>query len=218
MKKRNRGQRVIVFLLMAVTLLMAALSCALAVQMYRRTDPSLTGTWRMRFDLTETARLRGNAWLRGAALGDRVDMLDALPPLWADLVLELREDGTWARSVDAGTLAYAEGEARRALTAALNELLRLRVDDAGRPAVTAGEAGERIEAALGMSGEAYLAAYGPALLPDEGELRERFDGSGRYSVEGPRIRFDDEAPARYLADDALLVIDKADGTEVYARA
>ena len=218
MRKRNRGQRVIVILLMAVTLLMAALSCALALQMYRRTNPTLIGTWRMRVDLTETARIRANAWLREAELGDRVDTGDRLPPLSVDLVLELRSDRSWTRSVDTGTLAYAEREARKALSASLAELVCLRVDDAGRPAVSEEEAAERIVSVLGMSAEDYLAAYGPALLPDVRELRERYEGSGRYQVEGPRIRFDDGLPARYMADDALLVIDAEEGTEVYARA
>ena len=217
-RRAHRGQRVIVIVLMVVTLLMAALSCTLALLMYRRTNPMLTGTWRMRVDLAETARVRANAWLQSAALGDRVDALDALPELSVDLILELREDGSWTRSVDAGTLAWAENAARRALSETLAELLRLRVEDAGRPAISAEEAESRIREVLGMSAEDYFAQSGPALLPDERELRGRYDGSGSYRVEGPAIRFDDKASARYLADDALLVISGAEGTEVYARA
>lgn len=217
-RRAHRGQRVIVVVLMVVTLLMAALSCTLALLMYRRTDPTLIGTWRMRVDLTETARARANAWLRGAELGDRVDTLDALSELPVDLVLEIREDGSWTRTLDAGTLAWAEHAARRALSETLVELLRLRVDDAGRPALSAEEAENRIHEVLGMSAEDYLAQYGPALLPDERELRDRYDGGGSYRVEGPAIRFDENKSARYLADDALLVISGAEGTEVYARA
>lgn len=216
--RRRRGQRVIVIVLMVVTLLMAALSCALALQMYRRTDPSLIGKWRMRLDLTDAARVRANAWLRNAELGGRVDAGDSLPQLTVWCELKLESDGTWTRTLDAGSLAYAETEARGALAAALNELLRLRVEEAGRPALTEKEAESRIRDVLGMTAEDYLSQYGPALLPDEGELRREYEGRGTYRIEGPSIRFDEKASARYLADDALLVIRAAEGTEVYERA
>lgn len=217
-RRANRGQRIIVILLMAVTLLMAGLSCALALQVYRRTDPSLIGTWRMELDLTETARARANAWLQNAKLGERIDAGDVLPKLTVRAELALREDGSWEKTLDADSLARAKAAADKALAASLRELLRLRITDAGRPAVTAAEADRQIAAAIGMTAEEYIAACGPALLPGEAELRARLEGSGFYQIEGPNLRFDGGRAVRFLTDDTLLVLSADDGTEVYARA
>lgn len=217
-RRTNRAQRALVILLMCVTLAMAGLCCALALKLYRREDPTLIGTWRMQLELTETARARGNAWLQDAELGERVDVVEYLPTLTVPVELEMRRDGSWSRSVDAAALPQTESAAEKALADALRALLRLRIEEAGRPAVSAAEAEERIQAALGLSAEEYLAARGPALLPGEEELRARFDGSGSYLVEGSLIRFDGDRTARYLTDDTLLVLSFDDGTEVYTRA
>lgn len=217
-RRTNRAQRALVILLMCVTLAMGGLCCALALKLYRREDPTLIGTWRMQLELTETARARGNAWLQDAERGERVDVVEYLPTLTVPVELEMRRDGSWSRSVDADALPQTESAARAALADALRALLRLRIEEAGRPAVTAAEAEERIQAALGLSAEEYLAARGPALLPGEEELRARFDGSGSYLVEGSLIRFDGDRTARYLTDDTLLVLSFDDGTEVYTRA
>lgn len=216
-RRANRGQRFIVILMLVVTLLMAGLACALALQLYRRADPTVVGAWQREEDLTEAVRIRANAWLQSAALGERVDVGDALPRLSVRVTLELHEDGAWSRSVESDDLAEAEAAANKALAASLRELLRLRVEDAGRPPVTAAEAEERIQSALGLSTEEYLAARGPALLPDVETLRARFEGGGTYEIEGATIRFDGDRAVRYLTDDTLLVLSGAEGTEVYAR-
>ena len=217
-RRTNRGQRALVILLMCVTLAMAGLCCALALKLYRREDPTLIGTWRMQLDLRETARARGNAWLQNAKLGERVDLGDTLPALTVPVELELRQDGSWSRTVNTEPFEKTESAARKALADALRELLRLRIEEMGRPAVTPAEAEEQIQNALGLTAEEYLAARGPALLPGEAELRARFDGSGSYLVEGAVIRFDGARTAQYLTDDTLLVLSFDDGTEVYTRA
>ena len=217
-RRTNRGQRALVILLMCVTLAMAGLCCALALTLYRREDPTLIGTWRMQLDLRETARARGNAWLQNAKLGERVDLGDTLPALTVPVELELRQDGSWSRTVNTEAFEKTESAAEKALADALRELLRLRIEEMGRPAVTPAEAEEQIQNALGLTAEEYLAARGPALLPGEAELRARFDGSGSYLVEGAVIRFDGARTAQYLTDDTLLVLSFDDGTEVYTRA
>ena len=217
-RRTNRAQRALVILLMCVTLAMAGLCCALALKLYRREDPTLIGTWRMQLELTETARARGNAWLQDAKLGERVDVGEYLPRLTVPVELEIRQDGSWSRSVNTEPLAQTESAARAALADALRALLRLRIEETGRPTVTAAEAEEKIQTALGLTAEEYLAARGPALLPGEGELHARYDGGGSYVLEGAVIRFEGERSAQYLTDDTLLVLRFDDGTEVYTRA
>ena len=219
MKNRGRakGHRLVVLLLLAVCLALAAISCLLALRLYARTDPVLIGSWRMRVDLTEGARMRANAWLREAELGERIDAGDALPRLEATVLLTLGEDGIWTRRVEETSVYAARAQAEKALAVSLRELLRLRTADAGREAGNAERAEERIERALGLSTERWLSDYGPSLLPGPEELRARFDGSGSYEIEGHTLRLDGRA-ARYLADERLLVIDGEDGTEVYERA
>jgi len=215
--KGGAGHRVLVVLLLLVIVLLAAISCALALRLWRRSDPRLIGTWRMQADFTVQARERANGWLRGAELGERADAAAYLEPVQIPVELKLREDGTWTREADTEKLAAAEAAARKALAAALGELVCLRIRDAGRPEETAAGAEKRIEAALGMSAEDYLAAYGPALLPTAEELRASYDGSGGYTVEGPYLRLEGQEAARYLADDGLLVLRRDEGTEVYTR-
>ena len=215
--KRAGGYRLVVLLLLAVCLALAAISCALALRLYRRTDPALVGSWRMRVDLTEDARTRANAWLWEAELGDRIDAGGALPRIEATVLLSLGKDGIWTRRVEETSYEAARAQAVKALAVSLRELLRLRTAEAGREAGNAELAETRIEKAIGMSSERYLADRGPALLPALAELRARYDGSGAYQIEGHSIRFDGQT-ARYLADEMLLVIDGGNGTEVYERA
>jgi hypothetical protein len=220
-RERNgtgRGRRIIILLLLSVIFLLAAISCVLALQLYRRSDPKLTGSWRMQVNLSEIARARANAWLGQAELGDQVDLADAMPMLFADVNLTLREDGSWSRSLDEDSYALAEKAANSALAESLRRLLCLRLKEAGRTAGTAEEAEKHIERAIGMSSERYLAEYGPALLPKPEELQSFYDGSGTWQVEGRHISFDGKTGMRYLADDSLLLLYGEGRTEVYARA
>ena len=217
-EKKSRGHKLIVLLLLFVILLLSAIACGLSLQLYRRSDPALAGHWRMELNMTETAAARANVWLQSAALGARVDAGDYMPPLRVNVDLRLNKDGSWSRSLDASSLAAAEKQAEAALHDALRELLRLRIEDAGRPVETDAELEARMEDAAGMDVDSYLADYGPALLPGADALRAQYDGGGSFQVEGVHIRFEGMDDARYLADDALLVLEYADRTEVYRRA
>ncbi len=216
-RRRAKGGRLAVLLLLAVCLMLAAISCVLALRLYARTDPVLIGSWRMRVDLTERARMRANAWLREAELGDRVDAGDALPRIEATVLLTLGKDGVWTRQVEESSVDAAQVLAEKALAVTLRELVRLRITEAGREAGSAENTEARIQNALGISTERYLETAGPSLLPDLSELRERYDGNGVYEIEGHTLRLDGRT-ARYLADERLLVLDGEDGTEVYERA
>lgn len=211
----GRGHRLIVLLLLFVILLLAAIACGLSLRLYRRSDPTLAGRWRMEVDVTDSARMRANAWLQAAKSGDQIDAGTYLPQLTVRVELRLNEDGRWSRSVDEASLRDAGKQAERALGSALRELLRLRIKEAGRPVGSDAELDARIEDAVGMSVEAYLQDYGPALLPED--LNTVYDGGGSWQLEGTQIRFDGGA-ARYLADDALLVLAYGDRMEVYSRA
>ena len=213
-QERSRGHRIIVILLLLVILALAAISCLLALRLTRRDDPSLTGRWQMKADLTETARSRADTWLRRAALGEQVSAADYIPRLTVNVRLTLLNDGRWTREIEEDDYANARAKAQEGLAKALTELLRLRIADAGRPPESAAEAGARIENAIGMSADAYMRDYGPTLLPTLDELHAFYDGSGSYQTEGQYIRFDGES-VRCLADDGLLVLMRPEGTEVY---
>lgn len=216
--KRNRAHKLIVLLLLFVILLLAAIACALSLRLYRRSDPALAGRWQMELELTDAACARANAWLAAAKLGDSIDAGAYMPPLRVRVELRLNEDGSWSRALDENSLEAAAALADSALGEALRELARVRIDDAGRPAVTEAALETRLEEAAGMPLERYLAEYGPALLPAADALRALYDGAGRYRIEGAHLRFEGLDDARYLADEALLVLAFTDRTEVYSRA
>ena len=217
-EKKSRGHKLIVLLLLFVILLLSAISCALSLRLYKRSDPSLAGHWQMELMLTDSASARAKLWLNAAALGDQVDVEACMPKLTAHVDLYLNNDGSWSRSLDEASLDEAREKAERALGNALRELARLRVVNTGRPVGTDAELDAHLAAAAGMPLERYLAEYGPRLLPAADELRAQYDGSGSYQIEGVHIRFDGLDGARYLADDALLVLEFTDRTEVYRRA
>lgn len=217
-EKKSRGHKLIVLLLLFVILLLSAIACALSLRLYRRSDPTLAGHWQMELVLTDSASARANLWLRAAALGDQVNAEAYMPKLSARVDLRLGKDGSWSRHVDEASLDDARGRAESALGDALRELARLRIRSAGRPVGSDAELDTRLEAAAGMPLARYFAEYGPKLLPTADELRSRYDGSGSYTIEGVHIRFEGLDGARYLADDALLVLEFTDRTEVYRRA
>lgn len=217
-EKKSRGHKLIVLLLLFVILLLAAISCALSLRLYKRSDPSLAGHWQMELVLTDNASARANLWLHAAALGDQVYAETYMPKLTAHIDLYLNEDGSWSRSLDEASLDAAREKAESALGDALRELARLRIESAGRPVGTDQELDTRLADAAGMPLERYLAEYGPRLLPAADELRAQYDSSGSYQIEGVHLHFDGLDDARYLADDALLVLEFVDRTEVYRRA
>lgn len=192
-------------------------AAAILLRIYRHDDSSLTGQWRMKADLTETARSRADTWLRRAALGDQISAADYIPRLALNVRLTLTEDGRWTREIEEDGYEEARAEAEQGLAKALTALLRLRIADAGRPPETAAEAEARIENAIGMSAEDYMRDYGPALLPTPDELHAFYDGGGSYQTEGQYLRLEGEE-IRFLADDGLLVLMRPEGTEVYERA
>lgn len=217
-EKKSRGHKIIVLLLLSVILLLSAIACALSLRLYRRSDPILNGHWRMDLNLTETASAGANLWLHGARLSEQVDAGDSMPPLSVHVDLLLNKDGSWSRSVDEASLDEAERKAEGALHDTLRELARLRVMDAGRPVGTGSELDTRLADAAGMPVDDYLAQYGPRLLPTLDALRGLYGGSGSYQIDGVHLRFEGLDDARYLADDALLVLEFVDRTEVYRRA
>ena len=217
-EKRGRGHKLIVLLLLFVILLLSAIACGLSLRLYRRSDPTLAGHWKMELTLTETACARADTWLQAAQLGRQIDAGAYMPPLTVNVDLWLNEDGSWSRSLDTVSLDAARDQGIEALHDALSALLRLRIEAVGRPVEPAEKLERRLENAAGMSVDGYLAAYGPALLPDADTLRAQYDGGGSYQVDGVHIRFDGLDDARYLADDALLVLEYVDRTEVYRRA
>lgn len=213
----GRGHKLVVLLLLLVVFLLAAISCALALRIYKGPNTSPVGRWRMYVDLTETARVRANGWLQRAELGERVDAADALPPIRVGVLLELTPDGGWRREVEENSLEAAEKEAEDALAAALRELLLLRIADAGRAAGTPEDAETRFQKAIGMSSAQYLESYGPRLLPTPDELRESYEGSGSYEIDGQRMRIDGQ-PVRCIVDDGVMALVREEKTEVYERA
>lgn len=213
----GRGHKLVVLLLLLVVFLLAAISCALALRIYKGPNTSPVGRWRMYVDLTETARARANGWLQRAELGERVDASDALPPIRVGVLLELTPDGGWRREVEENSLEAAEKEAENALAAALRELLLLRIADAGRAAGTPEDAETRFQKAIGMSSVQYLESYGPRLLPTPDELRESYEGSGSYEIDGQRMRIDGQ-PVRCIVDDGVMALVREEKTEVYERA
>ena len=217
-EKKSRGHKIIVLLLLSVILLLSAIACALSLRLYRRSDPALAGHWRMELNLTDSAYAGASLWLNGARLSDRVDIREHMPALTVRVDLRLNEDGSWSRSVDEASLDEAERKAEDALHDTLLKLVRLRVMDAGRPAGTDAELDTRLADAAGMPVDDYLAQYGPRLLPTADALRGLYEGSGSYQIDGVHLRFDGLDDARYLADDALLVLEFVDRTEVYKRA
>ena len=217
-EKKRRGHKIIVLLLLSVILLLSAIACALSLRLYKRSAPALTGRWRMELNLTDSACAEASLWLNGARLSDRVDIREHIPVLTVRVDLRLNEDGSWSRSVDEASLDGAERKAEGALHDTLRELARLRVLDAGRPAGTDAELEARLADAAGMPVDDYLAQYGPRLLPTLDALRGLYEGSGSYQIDGVHLRFDGLDDARYLADDALLVLEFVDRTEVYRRA
>ncbi len=217
-EKKSRGHKVIVLLLLSVILLLSAIACALSLRLFWRSDPILAGLWRMELDLTESASAGATLWLHGARLSEQVDVRDSMPPLSVHIDLRLNKDGSWSRSVDEASLEEAERKAEGALSDALRALVRLRVADAGRPAGTDAELEARIENAAGMPVSDYLSQYGPRLVPTADALKSRYEGSGSYQIDGVHLRFEGLDDARYLADDALLVLEFVDRTEVYRRA
>lgn len=217
-EKKGRGHRLIVLLLLSVIVLLSAIACGLSLRLYRRSDPKLAGRWQMELDMTDSACARANAWLQAARLGSLVDVGAYMPPLRVYVELRLNTDGSWSRSPDTASLTAAEKQAETALHNALRELLRLRIENAGRPVEADAKLEKRLEDAAGLPLDRYFAEYGPALLPDADTLRARYEGGGSFQIEGVHIRFEGQDDARYLADDAILVLEYADRTEVYRRA
>ena len=172
----------------------------------------------MELVLTDSALSRAKLWLHAAALGDQINVETYMPKLTAHVDLYLDRDGSWSRGLDEASLDTARAMAESALGNALRELARLRIMSAGRPDGTDAELDARLADAAGMPLDRYFAEYGPRLLPAADELRAQYDGSGSYQIEGVHIRFDGLDDARYLADDALLVLEFTDRTEVYRRA
>ena len=68
-----------------------------------------------------------------------------------------------------------------------------------------------------MSSNQYLESYGPRLLPTLEELRETYEGSGSYEIDGQRMRIDGQ-PVRCLVDDGVMALVRDGKTEVYERA
>ena len=213
---RKKGSGRFALALFLVFLLLLALTACLVLQRLMSPSRAVVGRWRMELDCTDRAAARAELWLRDAKMGDQVDAAAFFPPLHVDVVLTLRRDGSWERSLDGASLDAARQAAVDAMAASARQLLRLRIAATGRGGGPDEYAEQLMQDALGMSSAEYFAAYGPELLPTQEELRERWDGSGSWSIADGRIDLGG-GPVDFLVGDSLLVLSGPEGTEVYAR-
>ncbi len=214
-RKRNNW---IILLLLTVVFLLAALSCVLLLRLNRAETADVTGKWLMRLDLTERARGCAELWLRGAELGDRVDIGAGLPRLEIKVLLSLQADGSWTRRLDSASYESAQENASRALADALHALLLLRLEDAGLAADSEADTQAHFRQAVGMDPGEYLALCGPQLLPAREELERRYSGGGSYAVVGGELLFDGRERADFILAGDFLILSRDGGREVYERA
>ena len=213
---RKKGSGRFALALFLVFLLLLALTACLVLQRLMSPSRAVVGRWRMELDCTNRAAARAELWLRDAKMGDQVDAAAFFPPLHVDVVLTLRRDGSWERSLDGASLDAARQAAVDAMAASARQLLRLRIAATGRGGGPDEYAEQLMQDALGMSSSAYFASYGPQLLPSPDQLRERWNGSGAWTIADGRIDLGG-GPMDFLVGDGLLVLSGPEGTEVYAR-
>ena len=212
----NKGSGRFALVLFLVFLLLLGLAACLILQRLQSPSRAVVGRWRMELDCTDDAVSRAERWLRDAKLGDQVAAAACFPSLHVDVVLTLRRDGSWERSLDEASYETAQSAAVDGMAASARQLLRLRVAATGRGGGPDEYAEQLIQDALGMSSSAYFASYGPQLLPSPEELRGRWAGSGKWTIADGRIDLGG-GPVDFLISDRLLVLTGSDGTEVYAR-
>ena len=213
---RNKGSGRFALVLFLVFLLLLGLAACLILQRLQSPSRAVVGRWRMELDCTDDAVSRAERWLRDAKLGDQVDAAAYFPALHVDVILTLRRDGSWERSLDEASYAAAQSAAVDGMAASARQLLRLRVAATGRGGGPDEYAEQLMQDALGMSSSAYFASYGPQLLPSPDQLREHWNGSGAWTIADGRIDLGG-GPVDFLVGDSLLVLSGPEGTEVYAR-
>lgn len=214
-KKKSAPTALLFFL---IFLLLLALGAFLILQRLQSPARIAVGTWRMRAELAEPAARNAQRWLYNAELGDRVDLSEAFHGVHADVLLTLRRDGSWERSLDMDSYAAARIAAQEAMAASARSLLRLRIAALGRGGGTDEYAELLFRDTLGMSSADYFASYGPELLPAPEELQSRYGGAGAWRIADGRLLLSDEAEAMdVLVNDRLLVLSGPEGTEVYTR-
>ena len=213
---RNKGSGRFALVLFLVFLLLLGLAACLILQRLQSPSRAVVGRWRMELACTDDAVSRAESWLRDAQLGDRVEAAELFPALHVDVVLTLRRDGSWERSLDEASYAAAQSAAVDGMAASARQLLRLRVAATGRGGGPDEYAEQLMQDALGMSSSAYFASYGPQLLPSPDQLREHWNGSGAWTIADGRIDLGG-GPVDFLVGDSLLVLSGPEGTEVYTR-
>jgi hypothetical protein len=210
-RKRRRIKRIVLNTLFLLILAGGGVIALLWLRNKRPLQESfLPGSYIYEVDMTDGAAGRGQEWLKGAVMGDQVDMSALLNAINIRLILTVKEEGSYSISLDEESVKAAQQTAQRSLADAFTELAILRLKAAGEGEYDRDAARERIEEKIGMSIDSYMAEYGPALVPDISELKQAYEKEGRFETDKGKLILDG-SEAAYAASESVLAITLPEG-------
>ncbi len=180
-------------------------------------ERALKGTWQRRVDLTPSVQARGEIWLSSAEDATEAAFSENLPETGYDLTLELLNNSTYKRTVNAVSFGSEQNAAYEALASALHRLLVYKAKEAGKEDFDEEEAKMLVNRVLGMSTVDYLKEYGPELFPVIEGIAQDYESAGIYTTEKDKILWDGAGAQEYMTDGNILVLKGEEDTEVYYR-
>lgn len=210
-------KKVIVRTVIVLVILLLLSAGAFAALQFFRPGKKLPGTWTMNVDLTDEVVKTADDWLGNAILGNKVSLRDHTDGLLLPVYFEIAEDGTcstYIRQEDYDALA---DESYTAFADAMNELLTMRLKDAGVEA-DAAKLDEYVKNAVGSDTAEYLKANAPSIMPEYENVFMIYSKEGTYMIEKETITIDGTVYDYLVNDTTLMLHDVTTGeNKVYAR-
>lgn len=213
------------------TLLLLTLAASTAflsyLHFFASDDEDLSGEWTADLDMTQQAAATAYSWLQdieGVSVSLE-DMESRMQGLTIEVSLTFEQtgnsEGTFRCNIDQDSYDACKQAAYETFATAFRELLAERLQMAGYTGSTDEEALEAlVTETFGMSADAYLASYGPALLPSLEELQAEYDGSGTYEAAEDVLtrRFDGDGDIivrmeSYIRKESYLILSEVTGSD-----
>ncbi len=205
-RKKKRGRTVAKLM---INLTVGALIALAGIMIIYYNDPrhKLVGEWVGKVDVSDEVTKKASDWFLAAAMGNSVDLTEAMNGASVDTHLVFSADGTWSTAVDKESYDACLDLCYEGMAQGLRDFVRVRFGAASKPDMSDEQIDSLFSDTIGMSVKDYLKEFGPQIMPTYESMKAAYEREGVYTADKKAVTINNEITADYVVNGRLLALD-----------
>lgn len=205
-RKKKKGRTVAKLM---INLTVGALIALAGIMIIYYNDPrhKLVGEWVGKVDVSDEVTKKASDWFLAAAMGNSVDLTEAMNGASVDTHLVFAADGTWTTTVDKESYDACLDMCYEGMAQALRDFVKVRFGAASKPDMSDEQIDSLFSDTIGMSVKDYLKEFGPQIMPTYESMKAAYEREGVYTADKKAVTINNEITADYVVNGRLLALD-----------